>query len=85
MLGWGGGIEAMLPLLWTEGVVKGRISLETLIKITSENSAKLAGVYPKKGALIPGADADIVVVDPHKEKTRTRSTPLQSKGLRHCL
>jgi dihydropyrimidinase/dihydroorotase len=68
MLGWGGGIEVMLPLLWTEGVMKGRISLETLVRITSENCAKLAGVYPKKGALIPGADADIVVVDPRKEK-----------------
>jgi len=49
--------------------MKGRISLETLAKITSENSAKLIGVYPRKGALIPGADADFVVVDPHKEKT----------------
>ena len=68
-LGWGGGSEVMLPLMWTEGVMKGRIALETLAKITGENSAKLIGVYPKKGALIPGADADIVVLDPRKEKT----------------
>jgi len=78
-LGWGGGVEVMLPLLWTEGVMKGRISLETLAKITSENSAKLFGVYPKKGALIPGADADIVVIDPHNEKT-LRATDLHCKS-----
>lgn len=78
-LGWGGGIEVMMPLVWTEGVMKGRISLETLVKITSENSSKLAGVYPKKGALTPGADADIVVVDPHKEKT-LRAADLHCKS-----
>jgi len=78
-LGWGGGIEVMMPLLFTEGVLRGRIALETLVKITSENSAKLAGVYPRKRALLPGADADIVIVDQQKEKT-LRAADLHCKS-----
>lgn len=58
-----------LPLLFDEGVNKGRIDLQTLAKILSENAAKIYGLYPKKGALIPGADADIVVIDQDKEAT----------------
>ena len=69
---WGGipgvgGIGAILPLLMTEGVNKGRITIEKLVKLTSENPARIWGIYPKKGALSPGSDADIVIVDPHKE------------------
>ena len=56
-----------LPLLFHEGVNKGRIDLVTLSKILSENAAKLYGLYPKKGALAIGSDADIVVLDPEKE------------------
>ena len=62
-----GGIGAVLPLLMTEGVNKGRITIEKLVKLTSENPARLWRIYPKKGALSPGSDADIVIVDPHKE------------------
>jgi len=62
-----GGIGAMLPLLMTEAVSKGRITIEQLAKLTSENPARIWGIYPKKGALSPGSDADIVIVDPHKE------------------
>jgi len=62
-----GSIGAMLPLLMTEGVNKGRITLEQLVKLTSENPARIWGIYPRKGALSPGSDADIVIVDPHKE------------------
>ena len=56
-----------LPLMFNEGVNTGRIDLVTLAKVLSENAAKLYGVYPKKGALTLGADADIVVIDPEKE------------------
>ena len=56
-----------LPLMFHEGVNKGRIDLNTLAKVLSENAAKLYGLYPKKGALAVGSDADIVVVDPDKE------------------
>jgi len=62
-----GGIGAMLPLLMTEGVSKKRITIEQMAKLTSENPARIWGIYPKKGALSPGSDADIVIVDPHKE------------------
>ncbi|MBA7646322.1 D-hydantoinase [subsurface metagenome] len=61
------GIGAMLPLLMTEGVNRGRITIERLVKLTSENPARIWGIYPKKGALSPGSDADIVIVDPHEE------------------
>ena len=54
-----------LPLLYTHGVQQGRISLNTLARITSENPAKRWGLYPQKGCLAPGSDADVVVVDPN--------------------
>ena len=49
------------------GVGKGRITIEQLVRLTSENAARIWGLYPKKGALSPGADADIIIVDPRKE------------------
>lgn len=58
-----------LALLFDEGVNKGRLDLLTLAKVSSENAAKLYGLYPKKGALAVGSDADIVVFDPDKETT----------------
>jgi dihydroorotase (multifunctional complex type) len=61
-----GGIGAILPLMMTE-VHRGRITIEQLVKVTSENAARIWGLYPKKGVLSPGADADIVIVDPRKE------------------
>ena len=69
---WGGvpgvgGIGALLPLMMTEGVNKGRITIEQLVKLTSENAARIWGIYPKKGVLSPGADADITIVDPNRE------------------
>ncbi|MFC2016122.1 dihydroorotase family protein [Chloroflexota bacterium] len=62
-----GGIGAMLPIMMTEGVNKGRITIERLVKLNSENPARIWGIYPQKGALSPGSDADIVIVDPYKE------------------
>ena len=53
----------------SEGVNKGRLSIEQMVKVTSEGTARLLNVYPRKGALVPGADADIVIVDPHREWT----------------
>jgi len=66
-IGGVGGIGALLPIMMTEGVNKGRITIERLVKLTSENPARIWGIYPKKGALSPGSDADIIIVDPHKE------------------
>lgn len=58
-----------LPLLFDEGINKGRIDLVTLAKILSENAAKVYGIYPRKGAIVLGSDADMVVIDQNKEAT----------------
>ncbi|MFQ5826090.1 MAG: dihydroorotase family protein [Dehalococcoidia bacterium] len=69
-----GSVAATLALLVSEGVNKGRISWELLAKITSENVARVFGLYPRKGVLSPGSDADIVVVDPNQEWVLTAET-----------
>lgn len=55
-----------LPVLWTYGVRAGRITANQFVALTSTNPAKIFGLYPRKGALLPGADADLVLWDPDK-------------------
>jgi dihydropyrimidinase len=55
-----------LPVLWSEGVVKGRLTPSQFVALTSTNPAKIFGLYPRKGSLTPGADADIVIWNPEK-------------------
>ena len=69
-----GGLEERLAVLWTEGVEKGRLTLNEFVAATSTNIARILNVYPKKGAMLPGADADIVVWDPKLSKTITATT-----------
>ena len=57
------GIEYFLPVMMSEGVNEDRISMERLVEVCAENNAKRWGLYPRKGALVEGADADMVVVD----------------------
>jgi len=64
-----GGLEDRLPMLWTYGVNTGRITMNEFVAVTSTNIAKIMNCYPKKGAVLVGADADLVVWDPEKEKT----------------
>lgn len=64
-----GGLEDRMPMLWTHGVATGRLTPNEFVAITSTNIAKILNCYPKKGAILVGADADIVVWDPAKEKT----------------
>ena len=64
-----GGLEDRLPMLWTYGVNTGRLTPNEFVAVTSTNIAKILNVYPKKGAILVGADADIIVWDPEKEKT----------------
>lgn len=64
-----GGLEDRMPMLWTYGVATGRITMNEFVAVTSTNIAKILNVYPRKGAILVGADADIVVWDPNKEKT----------------
>ena len=64
-----GGLEHFLPVLMTYGVSAGRLSMEDLVRVGAENTARVFGLYPRKGALAPGADADVVIVDPELEAT----------------
>jgi dihydropyrimidinase len=61
------GLADRMPLLWTEGVGKGRITANQFVGLTSTNPARIFGLYPQKGCLEPGSDADIVIWDPDKE------------------
>ena len=65
------GIETRLPVTYTKLVAPGRISLERFAAITSTNAAKILGMYPQKGAIAVGSDADIVVFDPNLNKKLT--------------
>ena len=58
------GVGDRLPLFWTHGVATGRISPERFVALTSTNPAKIFGLYPQKGCLKPGSDADIAIWDP---------------------
>ena len=69
-----GGLEDRLPMLWTHGVNTGRLTPQEFVAVTSTNIAKILNCYPKKGAILVGADADIVVWDPEKTKTITAIT-----------
>ena len=60
-------IENRMELLWSEGVEKGNISANKYVEVTSTNPAKIFGMYPKKGCIAVGSDADIVIFDPNEE------------------
>ncbi|MEO6408717.1 MAG: amidohydrolase family protein, partial [Burkholderiaceae bacterium] len=57
------GLETRLPLLYSEGVLGGRITLSKFVELTSTNPAKAYGLHPRKGTIAPGADADLVIWD----------------------
>jgi dihydropyrimidinase len=63
------GVGDRLPILWTYGVRAGKITPNQFVALTSTNPAKIFGLYPQKGALLPGSDADIVIWDPEKRLT----------------
>lgn len=66
-----GGLEDRMPVLWTAGVNTGRLTKEEFVAVTSANIARILNVYPRKGAVMPGADADLVIWDPKASKTIT--------------
>lgn len=68
------GVEPRLTMLYTEGVRKGRISLPRLVSLTATNPARLFGMFPQKGSLTPGSDADIVLFDPDVKWTMSAET-----------
>ncbi len=65
------GLETRLPLLFSEGVNKGRIDVNRFVELTATDPAKLYGLYPRKGTIAIGADADIAIWDPDREVTIT--------------
>ncbi len=67
------GVETLLPLIYTFGVTKGRFSEQRLARLLCSNPARLMGIYPKKGVLMTGSDADIVIFDPNKKAKLSHS------------
>jgi dihydropyrimidinase len=65
-------------MLYSEGVRKGRITLEQMVALTATNPAKLFGVYPQKGVIATGSDADVVIWDPAQAHTITDAEQLSN-------
>ena len=72
------GIENRMELLFSEGVLKGKISLNKFVELTSTAAAKIFGIFPKKGTIAPGSDADIVIFDPTAKHTISSKTHHQN-------
>ena len=64
-------METRLPLIFSEGVAKDRLSLNRFVEVVSTAPAKIMGLYPRKGTLAPGSDADVVIFNPVQEKVIT--------------
>ncbi|HEV7231355.1 MAG TPA: dihydropyrimidinase [Bacteroidia bacterium] len=67
-------IEHRMELLYSEGVAKGKISLNKFVEVSSTNSARIFGMYPRKGTIAPGSDADLVIFDPEETHTISAKT-----------
>jgi dihydropyrimidinase len=70
-------LETLLPMLNSEGVRKGRLTLARLVEVLAAAPARIAGMYPRKGVLAVGSDADVVILDPNARRT-IRATELHS-------
>ncbi|MGH8746478.1 MAG: amidohydrolase family protein, partial [Burkholderiales bacterium] len=73
------GLETRLPLLFSEGVGKGRIDLQRFVALTAANPARMYGLYPRKGTIAPGSDADLVICDERREVT------IANRALHHAV
>lgn len=78
------GLETLLPIMLSEGVNKGRITLEKLVEVLCYNNAKAFGIYPQKGAIRVGSDADLVIVDLEK-KVKLRAVNQHYAISDYCL
>jgi dihydropyrimidinase len=66
-----------MPILWSYGVSQGRLSLNRLVELCCTNPAKIFGLFPRKGTLAVGADADVVIWDPNAKKVMGARTSHQ--------
>lgn len=73
-----GGVEDRLGVLWHHGVRSGKLTPAEFVAVTSTNAAKIFNIFPKKGAVVPGADADLVLWDPEKTRTISAKTHHQN-------
>jgi dihydropyrimidinase len=67
-------VEERLPIVYSHGVVPGHLSMNRFVELVSTNPAKLMGLYPRKGSIAPGSDADLVILDPTVEWTMSHQT-----------
>lgn len=73
-------LQCMLPVLFSEGVVRRKLPLERFVAVTSSNAARLFGFHPRKGTIAPGSDADLVLWDPTESRTIERKDVLSRAG-----
>jgi allantoinase len=73
---WGGitGVQTLLPLIVSEGIHRRGLPLDRFVALTSTHAARIFGLYPRKGSLLPGSDADVVILDLDREWTVTESS-----------